>query len=60
MQLVDSDGPGPRRDFVGYGRHVPKVVWPEGARVAVSLCLNYEGGSSETLSNIALEELAQW
>lgn len=49
MRLVDSDGPGPRRDFVGYGRHVPKVVWPEGARVAVSLCLNYEEGSENAM-----------
>ena len=49
MQLIDSDGPGPRRDFVGYGRHVPKVVWPEGARVAVSLCLNYEEGSENAM-----------
>ena len=49
MQLVDSDGPGPRRDFVGYGRHVPRVVWPEGARVAVSLCLNYEEGSENAM-----------
>jgi putative urate catabolism protein len=41
----ESDGPGPRRDVVGYGRHVPQVTWPEGARVAVSLVLNWEEGS---------------
>ena len=41
----ESDGPGPRRDVVGYGRHVPKVTWPEGARVAVSIVLNWEEGS---------------
>jgi peptidoglycan/xylan/chitin deacetylase (PgdA/CDA1 family) len=41
----ESDGPGPRRDVVGYGRHVPQVRWPEGARVAVSLVLNWEEGS---------------
>ncbi len=39
---------GPDRDFVGYGRHVPKVRWPNGARVAVSLCLNYEEGSERS------------
>ena len=38
-------GPGPRRDVVGYGRHVPKVTWPDGARVAVSIVLNWEEGS---------------
>ena len=37
--------PGPKRDFVGYGRHVPRARWPGGARVAVSLVLNYEEGS---------------
>ncbi len=39
---------GPDRDLIGYGRHVPKVTWPNGARVAVSLCLNYEEGSERT------------
>lgn len=42
---MDRDVPGPKRDFVGYGRHVPKVQWPNGARVALSLVLNYEEGS---------------
>ncbi|MBV8612806.1 MAG: polysaccharide deacetylase family protein [Acetobacteraceae bacterium] len=37
--------PGPKRDFVGYGRRVPRARWPNGARVAVSLVLNYEEGS---------------
>jgi allantoinase len=45
MKLVDNDVPGPRRDYVGYGRHAPRVQWPGGARVAVSLVLNYEEGS---------------
>lgn len=39
---------GPDRDFVGYGRSLPKVKWPNGARVAVSLCLNYEEGSERS------------
>ena len=39
---------GPDRDFVGYGRRLPKVRWPGGARVAVSLCLNYEEGSERS------------
>ena len=47
-QFVDQDVPGPRRDYVGYGRHVPKVRWPDGARVAVNLVLNYEEGSEYT------------
>lgn len=39
------DIPGPRRDVVGYGGQYPKVTWPNGARVAVSLVVNYEEGS---------------
>jgi peptidoglycan/xylan/chitin deacetylase (PgdA/CDA1 family) len=45
MQLVDQDIPGPARDFVGYGRRLPKVVWPNGANVAVNVVVNYEEGS---------------
>jgi peptidoglycan/xylan/chitin deacetylase (PgdA/CDA1 family) len=41
---------GPPRDLVGYGRHVPKVTWPNDARVAVSLCLNYEEGSERSFA----------
>ena len=32
------------RDMVGYGRHLPKVQWPENARIAVQFVLNYEEG----------------
>ena len=43
--------PGPQRDFVGYGRHVPKVRWPGGARVAVNLVINYEEGSEPSMQD---------
>jgi peptidoglycan/xylan/chitin deacetylase (PgdA/CDA1 family) len=33
------------RDLVGYGRPRPDIVWPNGARVAVSLVLNFEEGA---------------
>jgi peptidoglycan/xylan/chitin deacetylase (PgdA/CDA1 family) len=49
MRLVDQDVPGPRRDFVGYGRRLPKVVWPDGAKVAVNLIVNYEEGSEYSI-----------
>ncbi len=42
------DGAGPPRDLIGYGREVPRVAWPGGARVAVSLVLNYEEGSERS------------
>ena len=28
------------RDFVGYGRNLPQVRWPNDARIAVSLVVN--------------------
>ena len=45
------DVAGPKRDFVGYGRHVPKVRWPNDARVAISIVLNYEEGSEYSHAN---------
>jgi allantoinase len=42
----DSTGiPGPPRDVVGYNGKPPKVAWPGGARIAISLVVNYEEGS---------------
>ena len=49
MELVDQDVPGPRRDFVGYGRALPKVVWPNDAKVAVNIIVNYEEGSEYSI-----------
>ena len=37
------------RDFVGYGRNPPQGSWPNGARLAVSLVLNYEEGSEQSV-----------
>lgn len=34
-----------QRDFIGYGLHIPKVVWPQKARIALNFVLNYEEGS---------------
>ena len=42
--FIDQDVPGPKRDYVGYGRDVPKVRWPNNARVAINIVLNYEEG----------------
>ena len=39
----------PARDFVGYGRRPPRAPWPDGARIAVSLVLNYEEGSEQAI-----------
>ena len=36
------------RDFVGYGPNPPSIEWPGGARIAVSIVLNYEEGSERS------------
>jgi allantoinase len=45
MRIPNNPVPGPERDYIGYGREVPKVVWPNEARVAINLVINYEEGS---------------
>ena len=37
------------RDLVGYGANPPVVKWPNGARIAVSVVVNYEEGSEYSL-----------
>ena len=34
-----------QRDFVGYGANPPQFRWPNEARIAVSVVVNYEEGS---------------
>jgi peptidoglycan/xylan/chitin deacetylase (PgdA/CDA1 family) len=36
---------GRARDLVGYGSEPPRVVWPNGARLAVSVVVNFEEGA---------------
>lgn len=44
-----SDIAGPQRDFIGYGRRAPRVVWPGGAQVAINLVICYEEGAEYAL-----------
>jgi len=37
------------RDFRGHGRNPPPANWPGGARIAISLVLNYEEGGENNL-----------
>lgn len=37
------------RDFVGYGKAVPKVSWPRTARLAVTFAINYEAGGERSV-----------
>ena len=39
------------RDFAGYGGTPPNPQWPDGARVAVSLVVNFEEGAEYSVSD---------
>ena len=41
----------PERDLVGYGATPPRVRWPNDARIAISLVVNYEEGSENLLQD---------
>jgi peptidoglycan/xylan/chitin deacetylase (PgdA/CDA1 family) len=41
----DEAGPGPVRDLLGYGRHGIQAKWPNDAKVAVALVVNFETGA---------------
>jgi len=36
------------RDLIGYGPNPPKIEWPGGARIALSIVVNYEEGSERS------------
>jgi OHCU decarboxylase len=45
------------RNLLGYGPRIPDARWPDGARIAVSLVLNYEeGGENSILHGDAASE----
>ena len=46
-----QDRTGQARDLVGYNGRLPKVVWPDNARVAVSIVVNYEEGSERAFGD---------
>lgn len=48
---VEGNIAGPIRDMFGYGPDIPVVSWPNGARVAISLVLNWEEGSELSFFN---------
>ncbi|KAL1844711.1 hypothetical protein VTK73DRAFT_1991 [Phialemonium thermophilum] len=50
MVLQDDKYAFPR-DLIGYGQEGKNAEWPGGARIAVSICLNYEEGAESTLLN---------
>ena len=41
---------GPSRDLVGYGQSRPRGRWPNGARLAINVVVNYEEGSERSFA----------
>lgn len=39
------------RDLTGYGANPPQIVWPNGARVAVSVVVNFEEGAEQQIGD---------
>jgi len=37
------------RDFIGYGKDVPHIEWPDGARLALTFAINYEAGGERSV-----------
>ena len=37
------------RDLIGYGANPPQAAWPNGARIAVQIVMNYEEGSEYSI-----------
>ena len=44
-----SAPPQTLRDFVGYGRHAPRITWPGGAKLVLNPVIVYEEGSEYSL-----------
>eukprot|EP01037_Dinobryon_pediforme_P030204 gene30204-34170_t len=56
------DVSGPVRDLVGYGRAFPSGRWPNGARLAVNVVVNYEEGSERSfaMGDPDQEPMTEW
>lgn len=39
------------RDLTGYAGNPPNIIWPNGARVAVSIAINFEEGSEQQIGD---------
>lgn len=51
-----------KRDFIGFANKPPSIQWPENARIAISLVVNYEEGSEQSfaLGDNDQELLTEW
>src|SRR2546430_11103478 len=46
---IKSKAAGYPRDLVGYGKRLPDPKWPDGARLALQISLNYEAGGERSV-----------
>lgn len=46
------------RDLKGYGQYTPDPKWPNGAKIAINIVLNYEEGSEVTGSEDGVTEIS--
>lgn len=53
---------GPTRNLVGYGRTPPAGRWPNGARLAINVVVNYEEGSERSfaMGDPDQEPMTEW
>src|SRR5689334_20845971 len=58
----DRGGSDVTRDLVGYGDKPPSGRWPNGARLAISIVVNYEEGSerSHAMGDPDQETMTEW
>ncbi|SNB73084.1 Peptidoglycan/xylan/chitin deacetylase, PgdA/CDA1 family [Arboricoccus pini] len=52
----------PERNLVGYGRQTPTGAWPNGARLAINVVVNYEEGSERSfaMGDADQEPMTEW
>lgn len=52
----------PERDLVGYGDTPPQGTWPNGARLAINIVVNYEEGSERSfaMGDPDQESMTEW
>ena len=46
--MMSIVGPSAGRNLTGYGRDYPKIEWPDGARIAVSIAVQFQEGAERT------------
>ena len=60
--MIDTPSHSPKRDLVGYGRQRPSGCWPNQARLAINVVVNYEEGSERSfaMGDADQEPMTEW